>query len=282
MPKIPRLAREPLVHFMLIGAAVFALHSAVSEPAAVAAADEIVVTPEVARQLADRFRGVWMRPPAPGELDALIDEYVREEVLVRQALEFSMDDDDAVIRQRLAQKMQFLLESAASATAPSENDLRAYLDANEAAYERGTRIGFEQVFLGEAPSEAAVDAALAALADGTEPARVGQRTLLPATTPVSAGRPVDATFGSGFFAQLAELEPGEWAGPVSSGYGAHLVRVTGHEPGGLPDFADIREQVEADWTRQQTARIVDQQYARMRDAYKIVRPGDAELAGIVR
>jgi hypothetical protein len=241
-----------------------------------------VVSPETAGQLAERFRSVWMRPPTSDELNRLIDEHIREEILVREALALSMDSDDAVIRQRLAQKMRFLLESAAGSVVVTDDELRTYFDENAGLYERGGRAAFEQVFLGEAPSEAEVETAAAALRAGTGAELVGRQTLLPATMPMAGARPVDAVFGDGFFARLEELELGAWSGPVVSGYGTHLVRVTGREPGGLPDFAAVRDQVETDWRRQRAADLVEAQYARMAEAYEVERPDGGALAGMVR
>jgi hypothetical protein len=267
---------------MLIGGAIFVFYSLAADPVPDDPPDEVVVTTERASQIADRFRGVWMRPPEPTELGALIEEYVREEILVREALDLSMDRDDAVIRQRLAQKMQFLLESAAGSAVPTDQDLQAHFDENAADYESGARIAFEQVFLGEAPPDAGIEAALASLRAGADPQSAGRRTLLPGAMPMTGGRPVDATFGTGFVARLKELETGVWSGPVASGYGQHLVRVTERVPGGMPDLADVREQVEADWRRQRTAELVAAQYARMAEGYAIVRPDETELSGIVR
>ena len=278
MASTSRLAREPLVHFMLIGAAVFAFYALVSWPATTPADDEIVVTPGDALQLADRFAAIWLRPPSPDELDSLIDEDIREEVLVREALNLSMDRDDPVIRQRLVQKMTFLMESAAGAMVPAEAELQAYYETHAADYARGTRLAFEQVFLGEAPSAAEVAEALAVLREGVPPATVERGSLLPPAMPLAGAQPVDGTFGTGFFAALDGVDPGAWAGPVRSGYGLHLVRVTEREPGGMPAFAEIREQVEADWRRQKAAELAEAQYRRLAEAYAIRRPDGSAVA----
>ena len=214
MPTLRRIAREPLLHFLLLGGAVLAAYSLVSDPPAPPPREEIVVTQDEARQFANRFGAVWGRPPRPEELDALIDEYVREEVLVREALKLSIDRDDAVIRQRLAQKMRFLIESAAGSAAPSEDELREHFQANADDYERGARIAFEQVFLGESPSAAEVEAAREALLSGTAPGEVGQRILLPQAMPLTGARPVDGSFGEEFFQRLEQAEAGVRAGAV--------------------------------------------------------------------
>jgi parvulin-like peptidyl-prolyl isomerase len=98
--------------------------------------------------------------------------------------------------------------------------------------------------------------------------------------PMAGVRPVDSVFGDVFFARLEALEPGAWSGPVVSGYGVHLVRVTAREPGGPPDFAAVREQVETEWRRQRAADLVEAQFARMAEAYEVERPDGGALAGM--
>ena len=105
-----RLAAEPLVHFLLLGAALFALNAAL--PGA-AAPKEIMVTEGRIRSLAETFRLTFQRAPTREDLDALIEEFVREEVLYREALAAGLDRDDNTIRRRLRQKMEFLSEEAA-------------------------------------------------------------------------------------------------------------------------------------------------------------------------
>lgn len=278
-PLLRRLLREPLFHFMLIGAAILAAYPVVNTAPPSPTPDEIVVTSDTEQQLSERFRAVWMRPPAPEELDSLVEEYVREEVLVREALKLSMDRDDAVVRQRLAQKMRFLLESSAGSVVPTEAELRDFLRENASDYERGARLAFHQVFLGEDPSSAEVENALAALRAGTDPAEIGQGTLLPGSMPLAGSQPVNGTFGDGFFQRLATVDPGVWTGPISSGYGTHLVRVTETEPGGMPAFADVRGAVEDGWRREKAAQLLDTQYQRLAAEYTIVLPAAGDPAG---
>lgn len=279
---ITRLFREPLLHFLLIGCAVFALSSAARSPQPEAMSDEIVVSPAMAAQLVERFEAVWRRAPTVEEMEALIASYVREEVLVREATALGFDRDDAVIRQRLAQKMSFLLEGAAGARGPSEDDLRAFFEARVVDYTPPPRLGFEHVLLGPDPTDAEVGAAMQALQAGAPPDETGLRTMLPAALQPSVEQAVDGVFGSGFFAQLEDLEQGTWVGPVTSGFGVHLVRINEWERAAPPSFDAVRDRVEAEWRQQNTETGAEAQYARLLEGYVVRTPDPADLPGLLR
>lgn len=271
-----RLIREPLVHFLIIGALIFAAY-AVLNPASERGVSEntIAVDQNLVTRLAGQFESVWRRPPTVEELDTLISAYVREEVLVREALNLSMDVDDVVIRQRLAQKMTFLLEGAASAEAPDEKTLRAFYDENADRYIQPGRIAFDQVFLGETPTEDEIAAARIALASGKEPPT--PTTLLPARIPLSPQPAIDGLLGAGFFDAIAELPGATWAGPIESGYGLHLVRLTDRLAPQKPPFEAYRDRIEADWRAARVAERTEEVYRSLEQSYEISRPSAVDL-----
>ena len=273
MARVPVLLRQPLIHFLLIGAGIFAVFHALDDTPSAPAPREIVVSDEQARQLADRFQSVRFRAPTPSELEQLIDAFIREEVLVREAIALSLDRNDAVIRQRLRQKMEFLTESVVSALNPSDAQLRDHFDANPDRYVSAARIAFDQIFLGDAPATEAIDQALAALRDGTaDPALIGARTLLPPTLPLSRQAAVDGLFGQGFFSLLQKLDTGIWDGPVQSGYGTHIVRISERQDDRPLAFEAAREAVRRDWVKAQENEIAEAHYANLLARYTVVRP----------
>lgn len=269
-----QLIREPLVHFLLLGGLIFALFALFGNRPAPAPGNRLEITANDAASLSRQFAATWHRPPTEQELDALIDALIREEVLVREALALGLDQGDAVIRQRLAQKMQFLTESGAEAVIADDATLQAHLDANAAIFARPALIGLEQIPLGDA---ADAGAALAALAAGADPATVGVRSLLPVALPLSPPMVVDGTFGTGFFDAVAALQAEDWAGPVDSAYGPHLVRVTGQLPERVPPLDDIRDAVEADWRAALRAELAEQRLATLMGDYQIIRPDPAAV-----
>ncbi len=277
-----RLLREPLLHFLLIGIAVFAVYAWLDDQPAARMPDQIVVTTADATRLAEQFQAVWRRPPTIDELSSLLDDFVREEVYVREAEALGLDRDDAVIRQRLRQKMTFLTESAVEALAPDDTVLEAHLAAHPERFTQAPRQAFSQVFLGEAPDAAEVQALRAALQDGADPGVLGMPTLLPPEMPLAAPATVDGTFGPGFFAVVATLPEGVWSGPVESAFGSHLIRLDGLVEAALPPFETVREKVLLDWRGERAAELSEQAFERMREGYEVSKPDAAALGELLQ
>ena len=134
--------REPLVHFLVLGGVLFALYRWQNPSGAetVLAPREIVVTTGRIANLAESFARVWQRPPTQAELDGLIEDHIREEVLYREALAIGLDRDDTIIRRRLRQKMEFISEDIAAQAEPSDQELQAYLDSHSDSYRVDPRL----------------------------------------------------------------------------------------------------------------------------------------------
>ncbi len=279
MKLLLRLLRQPLLHFLAIGGLIFLVFAAIDDKGE-APANVIVVTPERINQLAAGFRSVWKRMPTDDELDALIDENIREEVYYREALALGLDRNDAVVRRRLRQKMEFLADTGADLLKPAAGELEAYYAANEQTFRRGPRLAFEQLYLGETPDRDSIIRSLSALRSNraADPAALGQRTLLPARLGLSPPNAIDGVFGQGFFERLAELPPGEWAGPVESAYGVHLVRIPDSLPARTPPLEDVRDAVLRDWKAAKAEEIRELQYARLRERFVVeIRDADGRL-----
>jgi hypothetical protein len=270
-----KLLREPLLHFLLLGCSLFALHGWIadgSDPES----SRIVVTAGQIDHLATTFARTWMRPPTEGELAGLIDEHVREEVLYREALAMGLDRDDLVVRRRLRQKLEFLFEDAAATVQPSDEELRAYLEKNSAAFRLETRVSFEHVFLDRERRGEAVDAVaaelLARLASdgaGADASALGDPFLLAHEFESSPRGEVAKLFGEPFAERLLELEPGTWMGPVESEYGLHLVRVRERTAGRLPELAEVRAAVEREWYAGRRAQASERFYQGLRQRYRV-------------
>jgi len=277
MKPLPRLLREPLLHFLAIGGLIFLLFAAVDDTPETPA-EVIVVTPERIDQLAAGYSSVWKRMPTDDELDALIGEHVREEVYYREALALGLDRNDAVVRRRLRQKMEFLADTGADLLEPGAGELEAYLLANEQTFRRGPRLAFEQIYFGETPNPEIVARSLSALqsASVTDLSTLGERTLLPAQLGLSPPNAIDGVFGQGFFERLADLPPGVWSGPVASAFGVHLVRILDSLPARTPPLEEMREAVLRDWKAAKAREIRELHYARLRERFVVeIRRGDA-------
>lgn len=263
-----RLLREPLLHFLIIGIAVFGAYRLAGPPQAATDGRVIDVTTAQEGRLASQFESVWRRPPTRAELDGLVEDHVREEIYYREALALGLDRDDTVIRQRLRQKMEFLGDAGAGPLMPDEAELRAHLQAHGERFATPARITFRQVLLDGADPRAV----LARLSDGEDPAAFGVGTLLPPMMEVSSQAAVDGTFGEGFFEAVAAFRPGVWSGPVRSAFGEHLVELAAFEPATPPQFEVVRGAVEEDWRRARADKAREAQYQALRARYEVILP----------
>jgi parvulin-like peptidyl-prolyl isomerase len=273
---IGRILREPLFHFFLLGLGIFAIYGSLT-PNGQNDGDgtQIVIDTQDVDRLVKQFEATWRRPPTPEELSSLVEAQLREEILVREAIALGLDQGDAIIRNRLAQKMTFLTTSVAQSMLPEDEILIAHMETNRKRFTMPGQLAFDQISL---PEGADANSALAALNAGVDPDEVGNRSLLPLRIPLTSAQAIDATFGRNFYATLIDLPLDAWAGPVQSGYGAHLVRLTDRKEPRLPPLESIRDQVLADWRREQTDALTVAQFDAFRDKYEIKTPTPEALA----
>ncbi len=267
-----RFLRDPLVHFFVLGAAVFGLFALFDDSPPPVAANVLEVTQDDARRLVAEFEATWRRPPSVEELDHMIGQLVREEVYVREALALGLDRDDAVIRRRLQTKMEFLTESGAEAVQPDDPTLQAHLEANADRFADPPLVAFEQILLDERVGAEDVELVEARLNRGIDPGEAARPTLLPSVFRLSPLQVVDGTFGTGFFDELRALPVGTWAGPVETSLGRHLVRVTERSEARLPPLSEIRARVEQDWRAEFTVRLREERFEALLGRYEVVRP----------
>jgi len=276
---LTRWLKEPLLHFAVLGIGLFALYRLTSGDAGAPAQEIVVDAPRIAA-LAEQFGRTWGRPPTTTELDGLIESYVRDEVLYREGLALGLDRDDPVIRSRVRLKMEVLGDGPD--TEVSDADLQAWLDASADRYAVPARYDLRQVFFDPARRGARlaadVDAALRGLENelGADPTAFGDATLLPAELRDVTRTDVAAQFGEELAAVLADTPLGRWFGPVSSGYGAHLVRVELREPPRAATLVEVRDAVERDVQYERSEAASDALYERLRTRYtvRIEEPAD--------
>lgn len=270
MNLLMRLLREPLLHFLVIGGFIFLFYAAVDETRE-SPADVIVIGPARISQLAAGFNSVWKRMPNDDELNALINEEIREEVYYRDALALGLDRNDTIVRRRLRQKMEFLTDTGAYLQEPSAGELETYLAANEQTYQREAHLAFEQIYLGEHPDAQTITRSLDALHfdPPAEPSTLGEHTLLPAQLRLSGQSAIDGVFGQDFFDQVAKLAPGVWSGPVTSSYGVHLVRILDGQPARVPPLSEVRDDVLRDWRSAKAVEVRELDYERRLGRYVV-------------
>jgi hypothetical protein len=270
--------REPLLHFLLIGAAIYALYVVIAEPVPEEDDKTIVVSSGEVEWMRTSWQKRWNRPPTPEEFDGLIQQYIRETVLYREALTMGLNQHDQVIRRRLAQKLEFLAKDLVALTPPSEEELVAHFEANKDRYQQPALYTFTQVFIdpdkrGDATLDdaEAIKATLIARGDAIEDAgSLGDDFMLQNYYPEKDPIEIQKFFGSGFAQSLVDLSPGEWHGPVLSGYGTHLVYVSSVIEPPPPTFDAVRDRVVEEWTTERSEELNEQFYANLREIYTVV------------
>ncbi|WP_018460152.1 MULTISPECIES: peptidyl-prolyl cis-trans isomerase [unclassified Bradyrhizobium] len=272
---IVRLLREPLLQFLALGALLFALYGLAGKRGA-EAPEKIVVSASQAANLGDAFVRTWRRPPTDQELQGLIEDYVRDEVFYREGRAAGLDRDDAIIRRRVRQKMEFLAGEM-SVPEPSDAELAAYLASNPERFRAEDQLTFHHVFLSATRRANAIDsdgkrlAGILARADGTVDATsLGDAFLLGEQFRDISPAKVRGIFGESFAKELSITEEGRWQGPVSSSFGQHFVFISKRVPGDLPPLDTIRPAVQREWANARRLETEQKLYASLRGRYDIV------------
>jgi hypothetical protein len=274
------LLREPLLHFAILGAALFVAYGRLAPARSDGSA--VVVTQDQIVSIADRFRATSQRPPSRDELNALIDAHVRDEVFYREGLALGLDRDDPVVRIRVKQKMEVLSDEAMTAE-PSDTDLQAYLDRHRAAFEIPAPLSFEQVYFDpDRHAERLVpdmNRTREALRHGSSATAVGDHTLLPDRMDRALPSEIAAVFGSAFNTSVHALPAETWSDPVRSSIGFHLVRVTWRGQSTVPTLAEAHDVVLREWTHQRTVEARERLYRTLRARYTVtIAPIPASLS----
>jgi len=271
-----RIVREPLFHFLLLGAVIFAVHHELARPAE-SGSNRIVITGGEVAWLKTTWERQWQREPNQRELQGLVQDYLRELLLAREARELKLDDGDTVVRRRLAQKMIFLLDDSARTVEPTQEDLQKFFQSHPERYRLAARISFDQIYFNpdQRGPQAKTDASSLRreLNSAVHPVRtveLGDATLLPSKVEDSDARTVADLFGREFSEQVFALSSGTWQGPISSGFGLHLVRVIARQEASVRPFAEVRDQVLEEWRDEQREKAEKQYFATLLNKYQVV------------
>ncbi len=278
---VRRLASEPLLHFLLIGVALFAAYAYLQPVGGDATAEpskEIQLTLDELRQIQLLFQAQWRREPTPQEFAALVEAKIRQEVLYREALAMGLEKDDEIVQRRMAQKMQFVAEDVATQYEPSTTELRNWFDANQAKFALPGRVGFRQLYFSPdlRGARAHDDAAAALQRLAGQPVDTdrasGDPTLLQTYYGDRASDQLARDFGPVFAQALFRLPVGAWQGPIESGFGWHLVFVDSAVPGRTPSFEEIAPDIKTAWLGEQKAAAWKKAYEAMRAKYTVLLP----------
>jgi parvulin-like peptidyl-prolyl isomerase len=263
-----RLLREPVLHFLLIGLAIFLAYGLLAERGR--EGQRIVVSQAAVDALAREHRARWMRSPTEQELASLVDAHVRDEILYREGVALGLDRDDPVVKRRVRQKLEVVAEEQLARDAPGDADLAAYLAKHAERFARPGTVSFEQIFFSATTPAAEVQAARVAALRGSDPAQLGQPSMLPRSAQDASLDLVARDFGAEFAAELETLPLDAWAGPVRSAFGQHLVRATARVPGLIPPLAEVRAAVAREWEHERRVASLAENYKAVRSRYEVV------------
>jgi hypothetical protein len=279
--------REPLIHFLLIGAVLFAVdHYVQPTQGAAPASKQIQLTFDDLGQLVMLFQSQWRREPTAQELSRLVENKVQEEILYREGLAMGLDKDDTIVKRRMAQKLQFLAEDVAGAREPTTAELKGWFEKNKAIFAQPSRVSFRHLYFSpDRRGQRARDDAekvLTKLAGQPQVTKLADSLADPFMfqdyyrdrAPDYLGK----EFGPQFAQAVAKLPPGSWHGPIESGFGWHLVFVDTVIPGRVPAFEEIEPDVKTAWLGEQKAQAWEKAYKAMRAKYTVLLPAPPESA----
>jgi hypothetical protein len=274
------------VQFLLIGACIYAAYALFGAPDDAAAEQTVYISEARIDSLSVSWEKRWNRPPSKAELAGLVRTYLREDILSREAMAMGLDEDDHIIRRRLAQKLEFLTNDLVQLKEPAEGELEAFLAENIEQFQAPDLITFVQVFFNpdKRGDATLADAArtLQALQAAGEPdpdaLEQGDSLLLNSFYANAPEIEVRRAMGTGFAEAVMQLEPGKWHGPVLSGFGTHLVYVYEFLAAPPPELDDVRAAVITEWQRVATEQFNAEFFDSLKARYEVVIDSSPEFA----
>jgi peptidyl-prolyl cis-trans isomerase C len=280
-----KLYKEPLLHFLIIGALIFVLFSIVNKEESIVSENKIVVSIAEIERLSDNWSKKWNRPPTERELMGLVDSYVKEEVYYREALALGLDQNDTILRRRLMQKMEFLSNDLAELNTPDESALNKYFLDNQEKYELPAQVSFTHIYfsLDKRGAKAFEDAknVLSEL-NTLRASEKGDSFMLQYDFVQETPFEVERLFGKGFAEQLFKSEINTWQGPIESGYGLHLVRVSEKVDARMPELASVIDKVRTDLMFERRQKMNKEIYEKFKERYEIVVEDMPKQSGMAK
>ena len=277
--RLQALLREPLMHFLLIGAALFFVFDQVGDPVKVD--NRIVVSQADLDILASDWLRRTGRPPSPQQVEQQLRQYIREQVLSREAVNLGLDRDDVIIRRRLAQKMQYLFDDLGQVPDPTDADLNVFMSNHVERFTLPATLSFGHIFLDpDSRGEVTLDQALQLLSrlqessPAIDTSELGDPTLLPLQFGNQTRLQISNLFGDEFAGQVYSLPVNRWSGPVASGYGLHLVFVHSRTAARVQPLAEVRQSVIRQWQTAKQQELNDLFYQGIQQRYEIILDDD--------
>ena len=267
-----KILHEPLVHFLVLGALVFAiyifLNGTESEDT-----HHIVVSKAVQKQLAYRWQKKYLRAPTEEDMQKMLDKEIYTEVMAREAKQMGLDVNDFIIRRRLAQKMEFVSDDLSLLVAPTDAELKSYLKTHEKMFRKEDSFSFKQIYIDvnkhHNDLKETFEKIKTALQTDTDIRALGDSFLLPVNNEHMRYYDVQRKFGKAFAMHLKTVKEGSWQGPIKSGYGAHFVYLEKREKGEIPAFESIKETLKNAWMSEKKDQNNQMFYKNLKKSYSV-------------
>lgn len=288
--RLKRWLREPLLHFLLIGLALFAGYRVLNPEANERdSSQRIVLTEDDLRQVEVAWLGQGRPSPTAEEMHRLIESKVREEILYREALALGLDKGDTIVKRRLAQKMEFLVEDLTGIRDPTTDALKNWFEKNRERFALPARLSFRHLYF--SPDRHGTRVKEAAASAYEQLAGKPADSLVSVTLPDSfmfqdsyrdrTLEQVANVFGVTFAEALFQLTPGSWQGPIESGFGWHVAWVESITPGRVPSFEELEHTIKSAWIEEQRAKSKRRAFDAIKARYEVVLPNAPAIVGMM-
>lgn len=273
-----KILREPLLQFLFLGGLIYLAYAYVTPRTEENKSKSLVVNAAKIKWMQSNWQKRWNRLPTRKELNALIEQYIKETVLYNEAVKMGLDKEDSIIRRQLAQKVEFLAKDLVVYIPPTDEELKAYFKAHKDQYKEDPLYSFTQIFFdpdkrGSTTLQDAkkakehLDQSNSMLQDTT---KLGDAFIADSYFEANSLLDIRKNFGSGFMQTLIKLESGKWQGPILSGFGVHIVYLKEIIFPPEPEFSKLKDTVLQDWTRFKQEEINQQFYKQLKENYIIV------------
>jgi hypothetical protein len=271
MKRLLQFCKDPFFQFLALGVVVFAVYGLSKSARQDADKNRIVIDGPTQVWLYDNFKKQFGRAPSRPEMGALIKSHIDQEVKSREALAMGLDQGDSIVQRRMVQKFEFIFGSEAADATPDDAALEAWHREHIEEFTFPGVITFSQLWFSPdergGAAEADARAALAALNAGENVN--ADRFPLGERVENATSAEVRAMFGPEFARAVFDLPLDSWAGPLKSGLGVHLVRVTAMTRPEPIAFTEVREDVLARWRESESARLLSETVAELKSGYEV-------------
>jgi hypothetical protein len=241
-------------------------------------ASRVVFTEADVAQVRAKFMRTWNRPPTAVELRKGLEQYIRNEILYREALARNLDRADPIVRLTMVRKITMMGTAKAEAAELTDEEIQAYFALRKERYRIPATVNLMQVYLSKDKRGDRVQADAAQLLESfkqreprpRELADLGDLSMLGSVYTEMSEQDLDRTFGGEFGAAVLALTPGKWSGPIESGYGLHLLKVTHRKESRIPDLTEVGQRVIADMRYEGRKAAEDQLYAEIAPRYQVL------------